>query len=769
MAVLPDNIKALSKARRAQWQAIVARQTAAGKSEADAIQFANANVLGKAAPATEEDDKQASEWTAAQVNELPDSSFLWVGPGGTKEEGKTTPLSLRKLPVKDSAGKVDLAHVRNALARIPDSDIPEAEKAGLTKKAQALLDAAKEAGDPGVSDVHVDAPIGAVKPVKKGKSVTYLMHLVQQMKGQFSDEDFSAMVAKARAHAGGKGKAARAASDWDTDDPDDDDGPEVLFEKSDERVNYRTASSAVERCGMCAFFDDDDDADNVNGPCCDLVEGVIDQNNVCSLFMPCPPAMAAEDSLTFITGAVDNALQNSFMINGGQFGVGLVSTFYYSQEIFSDYVIAQSRVDSFLYKIPFTYSAADGVKFGEPVKVKQEYVTASEVLDLCANGKLFRLFNEVQFADPPDWIPYLPKPGEYKHPKYGSIKITKARNKNFVTQFKDGIYQKQLPVDTEHQLSLSGAVGWINDMRVNSDGSADAKVDWTDRGKTLIEGDQYKYFSPAWFDKWTDPATSKDYKDIAIGGAITVRPFFKEGSLRPLVANEQGLFAHEYTLTHTGSKTEQFYFSAFQPINSTGDKAMPEQQNDDQKPLGMTEEQAKKFNELESKFTETEKRAAELEVTVKTLNEEKAKSDATVKTLSEKMEAQEKQARTERFTNEVKGRSDGGRPWIGKHEDHVKFMEDIAEKFGEDSDLLKSYITQNRTHSEQLESAGMFSEHGSGATANNSNSAMSRMEAKAAELRKIKPNLTAEQAIAEVMMADPKLYSEYEAEAGRQV
>ena len=60
---------------------------------------------------------------------LPDSDFAYIQPGGKKDSsGKTTPRSLRHLPIPDAA------HVRNALARLDQTDIsPEAKKAALRK------------------------------------------------------------------------------------------------------------------------------------------------------------------------------------------------------------------------------------------------------------------------------------------------------------------------------------------------------------------------------------------------------------------------------------------------------------------------------------------------------------------------------------------------------------------------------------------------------------------------------------------------------------
>jgi hypothetical protein len=49
----------------------------------------------------------------AERNNLPDSAFAYIEPGGTKDStGKTTPRSKRHFPVHDAE------HVRNALARI---------------------------------------------------------------------------------------------------------------------------------------------------------------------------------------------------------------------------------------------------------------------------------------------------------------------------------------------------------------------------------------------------------------------------------------------------------------------------------------------------------------------------------------------------------------------------------------------------------------------------------------------------------------------------
>lgn len=78
-------------------------------------------------------------WSAAYINTLPDSSFLYIEPGGEKdEEGKTKPRSLRHFPVKNADGSVDEPHLSNALARIPQSNLPQAVKDRCKAAAQKL-------------------------------------------------------------------------------------------------------------------------------------------------------------------------------------------------------------------------------------------------------------------------------------------------------------------------------------------------------------------------------------------------------------------------------------------------------------------------------------------------------------------------------------------------------------------------------------------------------------------------------------------------------
>ena len=92
-----------------------------------------------------------AEWSAAYVNDLPDSSFLLILPGGHKDaESKTMPRDLRKFPVKDAAGKVDEPHLANALARIPQAaTISAAQRMAAMEAAKALAKGTNVSGPKG--------------------------------------------------------------------------------------------------------------------------------------------------------------------------------------------------------------------------------------------------------------------------------------------------------------------------------------------------------------------------------------------------------------------------------------------------------------------------------------------------------------------------------------------------------------------------------------------------------------------------------------------
>jgi len=105
--------------------------------------------------------------TGKAINNLPDSDFAYISPGGEKDsEGKTIPRSLRHLPIPDAA------HVRNALARLNQTKIPAAAKKSALAKIKRK---AEELG------VHVSESDGASEKQKAAKEK--FLEMIRKKKG----------------------------------------------------------------------------------------------------------------------------------------------------------------------------------------------------------------------------------------------------------------------------------------------------------------------------------------------------------------------------------------------------------------------------------------------------------------------------------------------------------------------------------------------------------------------------------------------------------
>ena len=333
-----------------------------------------------------------------------------------------------------------------------------------------------------------------------------------------------------------------------------------------------------------------------------------------------------------------------------------------------------------------------------------------------SGGEGFRLFVPARFAEAPEWIPYLPRPGTFKHPRYGEIAISADRNKDFVSKFNSGVYQHQIPLDAEHETKLSGAMGWIRQLRTNEDGSADARVDWTDRGRSMLAQDRFKFISPEWYDRWEDPATGRTIANVAIGGALTTRPYFKASSLRPLVASEIG----------------RFY--------------LPDEMTDN---LDTTMEgDAMQFAEMEAEVRKFREEAD----AAKALSEQNA---ADARRANERVAALEQAGRRQQFAEEAAG-------FIGAGTDeHVAFMETL-------NDEQRAFYTRSqRAIAEQARVSNLFGEIGvTGGPANDS--AEAQLAGKARAFQEKDPSLTTAKAMEKAMLADPGLYARYNREqAGR--
>ena len=134
LSELPPTVQKLPKEKQEAWLKAfnAALEQYGDKEKAFAVAWSVVNNMEEAV------------WSREYINNLPDSSFAVILPGGKKdEEGKTVPRSLRYFPYKDMDGNVDLPHLRNALARLPQAKIPEEYR----KKAEEVLRAAANIGE----------------------------------------------------------------------------------------------------------------------------------------------------------------------------------------------------------------------------------------------------------------------------------------------------------------------------------------------------------------------------------------------------------------------------------------------------------------------------------------------------------------------------------------------------------------------------------------------------------------------------------------------
>jgi len=71
----------------------------------------------------------------ASADDLPDLAFVIILSGGKEDEtGRTVPRSLRALPYKNAAGKIDRAQVQSALAEVNQVNASAAVKRTALRK-----------------------------------------------------------------------------------------------------------------------------------------------------------------------------------------------------------------------------------------------------------------------------------------------------------------------------------------------------------------------------------------------------------------------------------------------------------------------------------------------------------------------------------------------------------------------------------------------------------------------------------------------------------
>lgn len=165
-------------------------------------------------------------WTAAYVNDLPDSAFLFIESGGSKSGGKTEPKSLRHLPYKDKNGSVDLPHLRNAISRLGQSATGKGWKGfsreSTLKKAQGIL-----------------ASASPKKETRLNKFVSAIKGLVTKSEPEIQDDANGFLVWK------DKGGTYRWIARYSNNLRDDDNPPEIISSKSHQRFEALVDAGVV--------------------------------------------------------------------------------------------------------------------------------------------------------------------------------------------------------------------------------------------------------------------------------------------------------------------------------------------------------------------------------------------------------------------------------------------------------------------------------------------------------------------------------------------
>lgn len=331
-------------------------------------------------------------------------------------------------------------------------------------------------------------------------------------------------------------------------------------------------------------------------------------------------------------------------------------------------------------------------------------------------GDTISIFMEAAFADVPTRIPLLPVPGVYPHPTYGEVDLSQGVIDSLVANFQREVYPQNLPVDCEHSKD-SGAAGWIKSLHRNDDGSVDASVEWNAMGKQLLSEDRFRYISPAFRTEWTNPATRETHRNVLIGAGLTTHPYFKPGSLRPLITASEPVTDRK---EHIDMADEQLT----KPEAEREGTRIVEQSFAEQ-----IVERDRKIADLERQFSESE--------TART-------------TLAETVEKMRSEQQERAFREEVEGRSrDNTARYLGDLDKHIDILKALPD------DKRADYMEIQRNQAKAARAFAERPERGSDAFGDTDPDG--KIDAKTKEIQAAEPTLTIYQARAKAMQ---QVYSE---------
>ena len=325
------------------------------------------------------------------------------------------------------------------------------------------------------------------------------------------------------------------------------------------------------------------------------------------------------------------------------------------------------------------------------------------------------------------------KTGQFQHPQHGNITISKSDLEEMVKNFDNKIRGQEIPIDVDHKHEL-GAVGWFRSLKgpkeVDGEFAIFAVPEWNDKGKELVKGGAFKYFSPH-FGVWKDPETKETFNNVLLSGAITNFPFLKGMQPLSFVEFKEGSVADE----NTAVKVEDFNTlkEAVAKIGETlAASALAEEKKSLTERASVTDLSDDKKKELveaikASKMSDDDKATLVKQVETppksdegekKELSEIRAEFTGREETLSKQLKEAndrilviEKEKRTIKFLEIITG-NNGSPAWVGTHDKHLKLMESLADSQGEDSEEYKSYVEMQTSHAKQIAESNLFGENG---------------------------------------------------------
>lgn len=146
---------------------------------------------------------------------------------------------------------------------------------------------------------------------------------------------------------------------------------------------------------------------------------------------------------------------------------------------------------------------------------------------------LVKEFNDEWLEGNKKWVKVYPF-SSWSHPIFSDTSIDEEIATSLKASFDSKVYgEQELVVSYDHGLDPAKggkAAGWYEQLDVRDDGLW-GLVRFTDVARSEIESGEWRYFSGEHYDEWENPHTGETHQLVFCGGAVTNRPYVKEGMI----------------------------------------------------------------------------------------------------------------------------------------------------------------------------------------------------------------------------------------------